>query len=191
MAFHSEFVKLLKEPFGRIGHNWDEPERVDPACNRKFGFKGKPKPTVDLSFERKNESTEEIKKEGDESKYSYTDADKTKTVLKIDHECRNINSTWTFASDKWVGEATGTLLDDDWKVKAGVGYETKPAKAEWKGAGFVDLASPVMSGVKAALYVSFNLNETHRTELTANFFLFRSKLNMTKSKRSQQSLRLT
>ena len=147
MAFHSEFVKLLKEPFGRIGHNWDEPERVDAACNRKFGLKSKPNPTSDLSFETKNETSEETKGEGDEKTFTFTDAEKTKAVLKIDHECSNIGSTWTFANDKFVGEALGTLADDDWKVKAGVGYETKPAKAEWRGAGFVDLASPVMSGI--------------------------------------------
>lgn len=115
-----------------------------------------------LDFEYKNEAAEKVTKEkqeggGEVSKFAYTDAEKTKSVLKIDHECSNINSAWTFANDKLVGEVTGTLLDDDWKVNAGVGYETKKAKGEWRCGGFLDFASPDMSGIKAALHVSKSL----------------------------------
>ena len=58
------------------------------------------------------------------------------------------------ANDKLVGEAIGTLVDDDFKVKAGAGYESKAAKGEWRGCGFLDFTSPEMSGVVAALHVS-------------------------------------
>ena len=148
------YSSLLSGPLGRLGYNWDDPERVDAACNTKLGFKSKPKPTVDIAFERKNETAEKCEGEDKDQRYTYTDAEKTKTVLKIDHEFNNLNSAWTFANDKWVGEATATLVDDDWKVKAGLGYETKQAKGEWRGAGFMDFSSPDMSGIKAALHVS-------------------------------------
>ena len=54
----TKFASLLSGPFGRLGYDWDDPDRVDAACNTKFGFKLKPKPTVDISFEKKNETTE-------------------------------------------------------------------------------------------------------------------------------------
>jgi len=121
----SAFSKLLSGPFGRLGYNWDDPDRVDAAVNQKLSFKSKPKPTVDLSFEKKLETSEKTEGEDKDQRYVYTDGEKTKSVLKINHETNDINSTWTFANDKLVGEASGTILNDDWKVKAGVGYETK------------------------------------------------------------------
>ena len=39
-------ASLLKGPFERLGHNWDDPKRVDPAVDQKLSFKAKPKPTV-------------------------------------------------------------------------------------------------------------------------------------------------
>jgi len=158
------FVGLLKDQFGRLGYTWDDPEPESSSfVNKKYGFKSKPKPNVGLDFEYKNEAAEKVTKEkqeggGEVSKFAYTDAEKTKSVLKIDHECSNINSAWTFANDKLVGEVTGTLLDDDWKVNAGVGYETKKAKGEWRCGGFLDFASPDMSGIKAALHVFAQYN---------------------------------
>ena len=108
----------------------------------------------DLSFEKKLETSEKTEGEDKEKRYVYTDGEKTKSVLKINHETNDINSTWTFANDKLVGEASGTVLNDDWKVKAGVGFETKQAKGEWRGAGFLDMQSPEMGGAVAALQVS-------------------------------------
>lgn len=152
-------ASLLKDPFGRLGHNWDDPERVDAACNQKLSFKSKPKPTVAVDFEKKSETAEKAEGEGDDKRYTYTDAEKTKSALKIDHETHGINSTWTFANDKLSGEVAGTLVDDDWKVKAGVGYESKKAKGEWKGAGFLDVKSPEMSGVVMALHLFAAYNQ--------------------------------
>ena len=109
----------------------------------------------DLSFERKIETSEQApEKDSEDKSYKFSSAEKTKSVLKIDHEYSGINSAWTFANDKFVGEVTGTVLDDDWKVKGGVGAEIKKVKGEMRGCGFLDLASPDMSGVKAALHVS-------------------------------------
>ena len=80
-----------------------------------------------------------------------------------------------------AGQLTSGLVDDDWKVKAGVSFDTNKAKGEWKGAGFMDFSSPDMSGIRTALHVSLirlclkalqtiNLAaQKHRTELIANF----------------------
>ena len=68
------YSTLLKGPFERIGYNWDDPKRVDPACNKKLGFKSKPKPSVDLSFEWKDETAEKFDEEDTAATYLYTDA---------------------------------------------------------------------------------------------------------------------
>ena len=48
----SAFSKLLSGPFGRLGYNWDDPDRVDAACNQKLSFKSKPKPTVVSDYQQ-------------------------------------------------------------------------------------------------------------------------------------------
>ena len=119
-----------------------------------------------LDFEKKSETREDSEGTGAEEKFTYTDAEKTKSVLKIDHECNNINSAWTFANDKVCGEVAGRLVDDDWKVNAGVAYESKAAKGEWRGCGLLNVEGD-LGGIKAALNVSESASAVHSKHYSA------------------------
>jgi len=128
---------------------------ANPTKSWTMQFKAAPKKHIGMEFEKVwQQAWKEGKNDKGEGNGVFVKdnskvTEKVTSSLKLNHgDCQ---TKWTFSNEKFFGEGSGILFNEDgYNVKLTGSAEHKPKENEWKATGKLAVKTPDMGGAKVA-----------------------------------------